>query len=891
MTKASLPQANTVSREPLLEGKWRIPVLRSDRVARTHLLNQLQEGLSLGRSVTLVSAPAGFGKTTLLSEWAGLCNRPVAWLSLEESENDASIFLKYLVRALSPAVADIHPSLLSLLESPQPNAMQGVLTSLLNALGKAPAFVLVLDDFHVVTSPGARQTLESIVTHMPETMHLAIGTREDPAIPLAKLRARGSLTELRESDLRFTSGEVEDFLNRCMSLSLPPSAANALEKRTEGWIAGLQLAAFAMQKERGRAEEFIAAFSGDHRFIMDYLIAEVLDRLSPQARDFLRQTSILDRLTAPLCDAVTGGSDSQSMLEKLEASNIFLMPLDGQRTWYRYHRLFAEFLRARLSPADEIELHERAAAWLEAQRMPTQAIRHALIAGALTGRFDTAERIIMGEAEDAIQQGRVETLLAWLNDLPEARIRSHPELTLQKGWALSLSGDFDGAAKYADLAERACADHAELRRVRGKTLLLQAFIAMLRRGDFPETIRLARSAMEAFGAEQSPWLSMAYWLLAEPHERMGQVAEAIQTLQQSKLVIPPSGARAFTDLIDLMLIYDLNLAGRRRDALILNREAIATRQELAFAPAYSLLLGRLVVLLYEENQLGAANDASQRIVAQGDLEPFTSFARGMTADLLFAQGDTGNALAALEQAIGYARQSGLADEGSLLAAQANLRLRLGDLESVARWATASHCAADEAPQAMRMETQLTYARYLLALRSYDIAGKYLERIRAYLDERAIRRPLLTAHVLSALCADHAGKRKDAVDFLGQAVRMAGPEGYVRAFLDEDRSLLEILPMVRSIDPPFVDEIFSAALSGNEASPAQAPNLAEPLSGREIEILRLIADGLSNADIAARLVIAVATVKRHINNIYDKLAVKSRTQAIAKAKQLGLLPKY
>ncbi|MBN1439064.1 MAG: AAA family ATPase [Anaerolineales bacterium] len=883
-----------MNRDVLLDSKTIAPALRPNLVSRTRLLRRLEAGLAVGREVTLVSAPAGFGKTTLLSEWAHRAERPASWLTLEESENDPVLFLRYLVESIRKSVPAVSPIPLQLLQSPQGASPLTLLAPLLNDLAASEKLLLILDDYHLVTAPASHAVVEFLLDHLPPSVHLALGTREDPPLPLARLRARDRITELRESDLRFTLTETEEFLARTTGLKVP-AAAETLEARTEGWVAGLQLAAFALQKERAQPEKFLAAFSGDHRYVMDYLVVEVLERLPEEIRAFLRRTSILDRLSAPLCDAVLDGSGSQALLEQLEASNIFLFPLDERREWYRYHRLFAEFLKARLAPEEEGRLHERAAAWFESHRMPSLAVRHALAAGALSGDYVEAARLIRLAAEDGIREGRAQTLIGWLDSLPKDLLYADPELALYKGWALTLGGDFSGAEALAGRALRILADRTGFESTRGKAFLLQAFLALMARMDYPETIRLATRAIEDLRGREDQWLPMAYWLLAEPHERMGRVEQAIRTLQESRQALPASLSHLFTDLVDMMLVYDLNLAGRRREALAVCEETI--RQRASFgetgSPTSCMLLARRAMLYYEADDIERASALYAEALEYGirhRQEPFVSFARGICAPILLARGEADSALEALDRAAALARQTGLTDVGTILAAQAGIRLRLGRLDQAARWAEEAGCSTAEEPQYIRLDSHLVFTRWLIVRGAHAEAVAWLEKLRAFLETGGMRRPLITARILSALLAERTGDPAAARGFLERALQAAAPENYLRAFLDEEERLFGLLPSVRGAEAPFVDRLVSARnrLASRPIAKPAAEDLPEPLSPREIEILLLIAKGLSNAQIAERLVIALATVKRHAQNIFGKLGVNSRTQAVAEGRRRGLI---
>jgi LuxR family maltose regulon positive regulatory protein len=889
-----------VNRDVLLEVKTHPPGLRAGLVARPRLLQTLEEGRTGGRILTLISAPAGFGKTTLLADWARHTACPVSWLSLEESENDPALFLRYLVESIRPSAGTISSLPPPLPQSPQSAHPASVMPSLVNELARAEPFLLILDDYHLVTSPGVHELVAFLLEHIPASLHIAVGTREDPPLPLARLRAGGLITELREADLRFSTAETEEFIVRSADLSLSAQAIEALEARTEGWVAGLQLAAFALQKEGGRPEKFLAAFSGDHRYVMDYLVVEVLERLPPPTRDFLRRTAILDRLCASLCDAVIEGGGSQAVLEQLEASNIFLFPLDSRREWYRYHRLFAEFLTARLPPADESGLHLRAAAWYATHNLPFRAVRHALQAGKLTGDYSEATRLIRTAADDIIREGRAQTLLDWMDSLPQDLSAADPELSLYKGWAFTLNGELPEAIEAVNGAERALEGGVDPP-LRGMISLLRAFHALMGSGEYSETIRLARLAIDNLRGRKEQWLPMAYWLLAEPYERMGDLDQAIRTLQEARTAWTSPLSHLFTDLVDMMLVYDLNLTGRRRKALSVCRETIRRRtaMEEEASPTSCLLLARQAMLYYESNELKEARRLYEEAVAYGTRhrqEPFVTFARGINAPLLEALGRMDEALEALDRSADFARQTGLTDLGTVLAMRANLHLRLGRMDSVRRWVEEAGCTTEEEPQYIRLDTHLVYARWLLARKAHDEAGRFLARLRAYLERCGIRRPLISVRVLSALLAERTGDRPSAAGHMTAAVQLAAPEEYVRIFLEEDPQTLDLLPAARKAAPSFVEKVSAVgrrmepAPGGSTAGGARGKpsGLPEPLSNRELEVLRLVAKGLTNAQIAERLVIALPTAKRHIQNIYGKLGVNSRTQAVAEGRRTGLI---
>ncbi len=729
---------------PLLTTKLYIPPPRPNLVPRPRLTERLNAGLHC--KLTLVSAPAGFGKTTLLSEWVhsrvrsreyevrdGSVHKTLpipysilptlrfAWLSLDEGDNDLIRFLTYLIAALQTVDAGIGKDVLDVLQSPQLPPLESLLTLLINDLAgnhKGCPYVLVFDDYHVIHAPAVHEALGFLLDHQPPNLHLVIASRM--TLPLARLRARGQVTEIQESDLRFTAEEAAAFLNQTMGLSLSPEVVEALESRTEGWIAGLQLAALALQKDPGEAAAFIATFTGDNRYITDYLVAEVLQRQPEATRDFLRQTAMLDRLTGPLCDAVTGGEDSQTVLEQLEEANLFLIPLDHRRDWYRYHHLFAEFLRATLDQEEQLLLlHHRATRWYETHGLTSQAIQHALAHGSMSGDWENAKRLIRLAAEATTFSGSVLTVRGWLDSLPDECVRADGELATYKGWVLALTGDMPLAEEYAAAADtrlrRAAAPAVNL----GKLLALRSFIAVFGRQDYEKAIELAAGALEALAEDQPHWRIIALWAMAESQERTSNITEAIATLREAQRTGRAHDNQAFAATVELFLATGLHMHGQRREAVAVCEEVIEryTDELGRVSPVTGPIFSRLGTLCYEANQLELARKHLNRGLALSEqlgLKGSIMLSRAFAAPTLCAQGETGAALEALQAAYQLAVQTGLADADWFLACEANIRLQQGDLPFTLRWAEAAGLSPGDAPQYLRIEQHLVYARLLLA---------------------------------------------------------------------------------------------------------------------------------------------------------------------------------
>jgi LuxR family maltose regulon positive regulatory protein len=909
----------------LLTTKLYIPPSRPNLVPRPRLLQQLDEGLRLGHQLTLVSAPAGFGKTTLVAEWICSLLCEVVWLSVDKEDNDPKRFFTYLIAALQQIDRGIGHAAQALLNAPQQPPAQSIVTLLLNDLtAGSEAFVLVLDDYHLIQVPEIHNAIAFLLDHQPAAMHLVLVTRQDPSLPLARLRARGRISEIREHDLRFTPEEGSAFLRQTMGLSLTSEAVKALEARTEGWITGLQLAALALQKDPSSAyaESFVAGFTGDDHYVMDYLIAEVLQRQPPAMREFLRQTAILDRLTAPLCDAVvkikdwnlksgrqsTGGlrslvsrPQSQAFLEYLDQANLFIVPLDNRRQWYRYHRLFAEFLRTTLDREDEKLLHRRAARWYEEEGLMSRAIQHALAYASLSEDWNDAERLIRLSAEETVQKGELLMLGHWLDALPDASVRGDGALATYRAWVLALNGELSRAAEYAQAAET-CLDRAKASAAeRGKLLTLHSFIAVFGSQDYKAALDLAAEALQLLEENQVYWRVMALWVVAESQERTRNVTEAIATLREARRTGRLLNGQLFFAPAELFLATTLQLHGQRREAVDVCQEAIEwyTDESGRTSPVAGMIFSRLGMLHHEANQLELAWECLERGIVLSEQLAMGSpimYSLSFAAPTLYALGQPDEALEALQKAYQHGSQSGLADADWCLAVEANIRLSQGDLPAVQRWAVAAGISLEEEPQYLRMDQYLVYARLLLYQGQALEVQTWLDRLEHFAQERGLIRWLITIHILQALAAEKARDRRTAHDYLAQAVQIAAPEDYFRAFLDEDSQVLALLPHVRHVAPQFVHQLLHYAAPAEPPEPTPkiaaprpvAQPLIEPLSERELEVLGLIAAGLSNREIAGRLFIAHGTVKRHINNIYGKLQVHRRTEAVARARELGLL---
>ena len=946
--------------EVLLSTKLKIPPGRKNLVIRPRLIEQLNAGLE--GKVILVTAPAGYGKTTLLSEWSARCSprRRVTWLSLDKDDDDLARFLAYFVAALQAIEPDICLAVSSMLQPPQPAPIPSILSYLINDLAcLAGDFVIFLDEYHLIESQPIHNALAYLLDHMPDQMHIVLSTRADPPLPLARLRARGELLELRAADLCFNAREVEELFNDTLGLSLSSHEIEALAARTEGWISGLQLAAYAL-KSLSRHEpdsesihRFIGEFAGSNRHILDYLLEEVLERQTEKIQTFLLQTSILDRLTGPLCDAVTEIEDtriedtriedtreesckpttahnsqrsihhSQQIIEYLEHNNLFIVPLDEERRWYRYHRFFADLLRQRLlqvQPEKIPSLHRGASQWFERNGYIAAAIDHSLSAG----DFDHAAYLIEQAAEPTINRSETSLFLTWVEQLPDASIRARSALCIFHALALLLNSQkFEAIETRLEQARAAAPEGA----IAVETAALRALLAMLK-GDIQKSIQLSRSALEVLTEDQLLFQSLAADNLGMCYVLSGDLPSASQAFEEVVRIAQRSGntmmaVAALSNLAGLQVVQ-----GHLHGAWAHYQEILelATDRNGRRLPVAGKALFGLGELAREMNDLEAAShylteaiDLLTQFVEIGLVIALLSLAR-----VRQAQGDWDSAWDLLHQAQQKAGESRSVqmDDRLVEVARARFSIQQGRYDQALSWAKERRL--DENPLAGISVAagspgfDIIEPEYLTLARLYLAQGfpeKALEILEAMLeiDERKGRvRRMIEVLSLQAVALETKGEVDHALTVLERALAIAGLEGYARTFIDEGTPMKRLLHQAvqRGIEPEYAGRLLAALLeqegSGRRSkipggypagvppslplSPGWKPETGtiEPLSDRELEVLQLIAQGMSNSEVAARLVISFSTVKGHTTNIYSKLMVNSRTQAVARARELGIL---
>jgi LuxR family transcriptional regulator, maltose regulon positive regulatory protein len=903
-------------RDQLLATKLSIPRPRPDRLTRSRLRQRLDEGL--GQALILVCTPAGFGKTTLLADWATSTAMPVAWLSLDPDDNDPARFWRYVVAALERAGVPVAERVGSLSPQGGEASSHAVVTALINQLEALPDEVaLALDDYHVIESASIHDGVAFLLNHLPPQLHLVIAGRSDPPLQLARLRAAGRLCELRAADLRFTPEETAAFLRDLWGLDLAPEAVTSLESRTEGWAVGLQLAALSL-KDRPDPEGFLDAFTGTHRFILDYLSEEVLELQPQPVRAFLLQTSILERLSGPLCDAVTGTSGGQDTLEALERANLFLISLDEERRWYRFHHLFADLLRASLQrshPELVPELHRRAADWCQQHGLIDDAIRHRL------GSRDapSAARLVEEHLDDTLRRGEDVILQRWLSALPEEAVKAVPALCLAQGLMEFHLGHLHSVERLLEHAERAFDPRRQpprpVRTTAGMVAELPAAIALLRaelaalRGDSTGTSAYARAALAEMAAEEHAPRFWARWLLAFAAWMGGRMEDAERAL--AELIVE---GRATADLDPVMSTgFTLARVQRARGRL---GAALRTCQDgLRFATEGGRLTGYqagephvgIAEVLYERDELDLALEHVTRgIELCRQVLVLRKWDRGLCTLgwIRQAMGEAGAALEAMEEAC---RLYPTVEVASLFnpapAERARLLLAQGRVEEAARWTEERGLSDDDEVSYPRERDHLVLARVLLARAEPARALGLLDRLKDLAEFQGRTGSVIEIRALRALARQAAGDHQGALTAVAEALSLARPERFVRVFADEGPPMAALLKSLmgarrggRAVAgsgaaQEHLNRVVQAfAPAGPRGTTAAAGSgLIEPLTARELEVLSLIAAGRRNREIANDLVVTVETVKKHTSHIFDKLGAANRTQAVTRARQLGLVP--
>jgi LuxR family maltose regulon positive regulatory protein len=903
--------------EHLLLTKLHIPSPKSGLIPRKHLLGRLDEGLS--RKLILLSAPAGSGKTTLLSQWIAGLKTPVAWLSLDERDNDLARFLTYLVAALRRVSDAIGSELLAKLRATKPSPDEELLTTLVNDLARLDEdLVLVLDDYHVFEEPRVHEAMLFLVDHLPPTTRLVIASRTDPPLPLSLMRGRGDLLELRMEDIRFSTQESLAFIKHWTGIDLDDDGIAALHARTEGWIAGLQMAALSLRHQADPAM-FIHSFTGDDHYIMDYLIEEVLSRQSDDVRHFLLRSSTLDRFTASLCDAVVyndaASGKSRQLLEEIERSNLFLVALDQRREWFRFHPLFADLLRHRLQMDDAgiiTELHKRAGAWYwqrsehgKNHAFVSAAIEHALDANAL----DKAIEWIEGAAEPIFMRSEVVTFLHWVERVPDEMLGKQPLLCLLIALALTMRGEHPQTiGNWIERSEAADDGHYAGERAAVEALLLNL------QGAVDQSIVASQLALDTLPEDRLFMRSLVADSLGLCYLLQGKIDAAIDALEQAAHIGEQIGS-VITAVGALSNVAGLLMnAGQLKRAHTLYHRSLelAVDERGQLLPIAGKALLGLGELAREWNDLDAAETYFRQAIEcmklygeLGDIIGYLSLSR-----IAQYRGDLDGAAKYLEQSLRIAKQTQSIemDDRITMLQQVRLWLVQGNLDAVERWmqetglrtrplvgTAAYQQLADKQFFYVDMAERLTQIRVHLAIDETEISLEIASAYLIHTEKLGQMKRVIEFLILQALALNDLKCLEEALEALDRALVIAEPEGYLRLFMDEGEPMAALLykAMQAGSTPQYTARIL-ATFEGqvrSEAIASKLPSgesLVEPLSDREIEVLGLIAEGLTNQQIAQKLVLSLSTVKWHAGNIYGKLGASNRSQAVAIARAFGIL---
>ena len=912
--------------DSLLTTKLFIPPTRPALVSRPRLIELLNTGLH--RKLTLISAPAGFGKTTLVSEWAdnlqldavkenAIANR-VAWLSLDEGDNDLVRFLTYSIAALQTIDPNIAKGELTALQSPQPPSTESLLISLINEIATlSNRMILVLDDYHLIEDQTIHNGLTFLLENLPPQIHLVILTREDPHLPIARLRSKDYLTEIRAADLRFTSSEATEFLSQVMGLDLSPEDFVALDTRTEGWIAGLQLAAISIQGQDD-VTGLINSFTGSHRHVLDYLIEEVLNKQPESIQTFLLHTSVLYRLNGTLCDAITGQNSGQETLEMLEHANLFIVPLDDERRWYRYHNLFADLLRQRLrqtQPEERLALHRKASEWYEQNHFADEAIEHVLC----IKDYERAAHLIEDQFGVRYERGKHTKLRIWLAELPEEMVFSKPELCILHAWNLFTSGQLGAAERSLQVAEKmldpktlqvpislpaqdqlSVADRTKLI---GRVDAIRAYFASFC-GDVPGTIKYAQRALDYLPLQELQWRCAALIALGDAYASKGEVVAAYETRLDAVETCKETGDAYLLMIASLRLADTLRQNGRLQEVIDRCEQQMQIAAESGIST--TIVAGWLLAIwgetLAEHNNLDLALQKVVKgvgLTERGRDVAMIGWSNLCLVRVLFSRGAVAEAEKVIQKMEKKDREFDLPlwVPVQMSAWQVRIWLKQGNLEAASRWAGERGLGVEGDLSSHHEIEYVVLARYLIAHERSDDAIKLLPRLFEAADKRGHTSRVIGILILQALAYQAAGDRVQSMTTLEQALTLAEPGGFIRVFIDEGPPMANLLneAFTSGMTTDYVRRLMAAFPDAGSpsASPPSThstkPDLIEPLSERELEVLQLVANGLTNQEIAGKLFLSLNTVKVHTRNIYGKLGVNNRTQAAARARTLGIIP--
>ena len=891
----------------ILQTKTIIPPLHPNLIPRSRLTEQIETGVQLGHRLSLMAAPAGFGKTTVVSVWAHQSKRGVAWYSIDDSDNEVSIFWTYVIASIQTVLPDFAGEVFTSLTASPPSPIESILPALVNEIaGLEEPLSLVLDDYHVIDNQDIHGSLSFLIEHLSQRFHIVIATRADPPLPIARLRAQRCLTELRAEALRFTSDETGLLLNEMMGLGLTDEDVRVLEKRTEGWGVGLLLAAQSMQG-RSDKHEFVSAFSGSQHYILEYLIEEVLNRQTAWSRKFLLQTSILDRLCGPLCNVVTGGEGSEENIRQLSKENLFIIPLDQDHTWYRYHHLFADllvnFLQKEFAREEILELHRRASHWYREAGEHDKAVKYALNGQDFERAADLIEQII----DQVIARGQIKTLLGWIGAVPEEIIKSRPRLLMHQGWVVFLSGKVTQASQILQQAKRALTtipEGVERNFLHGRLSAMLGTITALTH-DIPGAMAEAQEALTFLPENEYIYKARATRVLGVCHMFQGDMGQALESLEQAKLL----ALKGQNNFLAAEILSQMGTLRKHQGALSL---ALETYQQILdlyerpeVAPPACLGYIGLADIALEQNELQKAElyvNTGIELCQKGNIGYALQPAYLIEGLLKCAQDDQAGALESIQRGEALSRRGGGSIESRLGLTwfQTRFYLDCGEIEKARDWATGkllpSSWSFDKMPILLDEMYQSLLARVYLRTGEFEKALEVCERVSPQAEAGGRLARVVELSLFKAMALWKLERTSQAIEAFERCLALAEPEGFVRTFLEGGEDVIELLRRVkaRGRRVEYVSRL-ETMLNGQQVevkgdtmkTPSQE-DLIEPLTERELEVLRLMCVGHSNQDIADAMIVSVNTVKKHTSNIYGKLGVRNRAQAVLRAREIELI---
>jgi ATP/maltotriose-dependent transcriptional regulator MalT len=914
--------------ELLLATKFFIPSIHTELVSRRRLIEKMNAGLP--RKLTLISAPAGFGKTTLVSHWVEQLQantlknqnqnaQKIAWISLDENDNDLNRFLSYFIAALKRAGSistTLEKSLTSTLQPLQTPPVRDILTAIINECASLSGrLITILDDYHVIASSQVNDALTFLIDHLPPQMHLIIITRDDPQLPLARIRAKSQMNEIRASDLRFTPSEIEEFLLLMLGTNFSSAELDLLDTHTEGWITELQLLAISMQGHE-KIKDRIVNFGNRNRFVLDYLVEEVLEQQPEEIQEFLIQTSILKQLTGPLCNALTGQENGQQVLKRLEQANLFIIPLDHERCWYRYHHLFADLLHFRFQQtcADTASaLHHRASVWLEQNNFLDGTVEHALQAE----DFERATQLIFTHFDNLMHQIGSTKLSRWVDEMPEELILANPDLCILSAWFLFTRGNLDAAENRLDIADKLCLsskdsqaagsthdpENIERFRIPGRVAAIRAFIRSYQ-GDIQGMVKSANQALRQLPIQDLHWRSAVAIALGDAYGMAGNMYAAYEARVKALETCKAGGNIHLILLSSMKLAVTVRMRGQlQRTIDICERQLyLANKNGVTQMAVVGWLFAIWAEVLAEINQIDEALIKGKKgieITARSDNIALIGWSQMCLVRILFSRGNLDEAEDILRK-LDYSSHDHHMPPyiaGKISAWQARILLTQNKVNEAIQWAKARNLSIERKITQLNEGEYIVFARILLAQGRTEDAIKLLQQL--FKNAKAGDRIAIMIEVLilQALAFQASGDFERAMILLEQAISLAEPGGFVRSFVDEGPVMASLLyeAIKRQLNPQYTQRLLSAFSTSETAQKAASElkmpasgELLEPLSEREIEVLHLVAKGLQRQEIAENLVLSLNTVKSHLRNIFRKLGVNNQMQAVAKARNMGFL---